>query len=133
MKFLESKQHEKEACTNFSFIVWSKNLVVYWKLLCINLRTPLRKIKKGELMVPTSFKYLLSLIINSQFHKLISGHAILNFTSNVAAFGESLLKTDNIILKMDRTPLIFSAKIWLVHWLFFAKKTRKHHGNWCSF
>ena len=36
-------------------------------------------------MVPLSFKYLLSLIINAQFHKLISGHAILNFTTNVAA------------------------------------------------
>ena len=85
MKVLKSKQHEKEACTNFSLIVWSKNLVVYWKLICKNLRTPLRKINKGELMVPTSFKYLLSLIINSQFHNLISCHAILNFTSYVAA------------------------------------------------
>ena len=62
MKVLKSKRHEKEAYTNFSFIVWSKNLVVRWRLICKSLRTPLRKIKKGEVMVPTSFKYLLNLI-----------------------------------------------------------------------
>ena len=80
---IKASNKKRKFALTLALFSWSKNLVVHWKTICKNLGTPMRNwIIANKLL---KIGYFLSLIINSQFHKLISSYAIWNFTSNLAA------------------------------------------------
>ena len=83
IKLSKARNKKRKFALTLALFSWSKNLVVHWKTICKNLGTPMRNwIIANKLL---KIGYFLSLIINSQFHKLISSYAIWNFTSNLAA------------------------------------------------
>ena len=88
-------------------------------------------------MVQTSFKYLVSLMINPNHVTWIDSFPVTHYQISqvmLLRFGKSLLKAENVIKGMDRTRLLFSAKITvsLRTLMIFEQKSCKLHGNRCG-
>ena len=88
-------------------------------------------------MVQTSFKYLVSLMINPNHVTWIDSFPVTHYQISqvmLLRFGKSLRKAENVIKGMDRTRLLFSAKITvsLRALMIFEQKSCKLHGNRCG-